>query len=53
LVPELVADRGTREPVAEKLVQKLSSAIAAQGTITSAQPTSAAVKNNTLNFRPH
>jgi taurine-pyruvate aminotransferase len=49
---ELVADRGTREPVAEKLVQAVVGDCMAQGTIIGATNRSLPGKNNTLCFSP-
>jgi taurine-pyruvate aminotransferase len=49
---ELVADRNTREPVAEALVQKVVGDCMAQGTIIGATNRSLPGKNNTLCFSP-
>ena len=49
---ELVTDRGTREPVAEKLVQAVVGDCMAQGTIIGATNRSLPGKNNTLCFSP-
>ncbi|QFT57903.1 Taurine--pyruvate aminotransferase [Sulfitobacter sp. THAF37] len=49
---ELVTDRGTREPVAEKLVQQVVGDCMGQGVIIGATNRSLPGKNNTLCFSP-